>query len=1137
MKDFLPGFTPILTKVFAAANRSIVNRRFRLLLIIFIISVFSSVELKSQDNSSDYDEISVLVQIDSYGSFYTSALYSNDGILYVSIEDLFDHLKIPCLATDKGDNLTGFLGSENRNYVISNKSLTVKVADKISGVKKGIIKQQGSLYLESSLFGPLLGINLNFNFRSLSIKVKADFELPAVKEQRLEKMRSNIRKSTDEIAADTILNRDYHLFRFGMADWAVSSSQIRGLKTENQYGLGLGAEVLGGDANLFLNYSDQYKLDKRLQQYLWRWVDNDNKVFSQVQLGKIDPQTISSLYYPIVGGVITNAKTSVRKAMGEYIIKEVTQPDWLVELYINNSLVDYTKADAAGLFMFKVPMVYGYTTLMLKFYGPMGEERSENKTINVPYSFLPSGEIEYRVTGGILEDDKKTPFGRGEATLGVTRFLTMGMGIEYMGSVTSKPAIPFVTASFMPMSRLMIFGEYDYGVRFKGLLNYYPGANSTLELDYTKYAKDQHAILYNYLEERKASFSIPLRVKNVSGFFRAEYKQNVYSNLNYNISELLFSGYYKQFNVNLSAYANWVSNKSAYMNSMIALSYRLRKGFSLRSSTQFSFSGEKFLSYKIEAEKRFVHNGYMSVTYENNTAVNNSSVNLNFKYDLAFAQTNASARVGRHEVSTFQNVRGSLLFGKGRKQIKTSELSNVGRGGLTIIPFIDVNHNGVFDKNEHKAANLKVLINGGRIIYSEKDSIITIIGLEPFISYNLQLDDKDFENLSWRIHDKSYKVMIDPDQLKIITVPVIPVGEVTGTINLDSDGHLSGIGRILVDFFTEKGVKVGQTLSESDGYFDYLGLEAGKYIARIDSLQLSRLDYTSEPKELAFSIKESDDGDIEENINFTLNEKVILKTDDTTSVKQVIPGDILNGVHEIRDSVKPLQKKNDYTQEISEKSTLIAMNQTDTVKTVSDSIGIKKANIKESSLQGNSIDSLKNESHFYVQIGAFRQLSKAEKLKAELQAQISYPEALVAEDGYFKIRIGYFSSNYEAEQYNVQLKKKGIISFVGQSLFFGYPGDKALGTGAYFVSAGSFRYKMNAMQYVQKMKEATPFDCGVIEEEGLFKVRFGYFNSKGEAAGCLQKLTALGIKGTAGESKTYIYSGTLFPVISDIQKK
>lgn len=1076
---------------------------------IFFISILTYNDLSAQDDISAYDDISVLVQVEGYGSFYTSALYSDNGLLYVSIEDLFRYLKIPCIAGEKGDSLSGFLGNENHNYSISYRSATVKVGSKSTIVKKSLVKQLGSLFLESSLFGPLTGINLNFSFRSLSLTIKSDFELPAIKEQRLEKLRTNIRKNIGESPADTTLGRKYHLLKFGMADWSVMSSQFWGHQTETRLGLGMGTELLRGEANFFLNYSDKYKLDSRLQQYLWRWVDNDKKIVSQIQVGKIAPQTISSLYYPVIGAVISNVHTTIRKAVGEYILKEVTQPDWLVELYINNSLVDFTKADASGLFMFKVPMVYGYTTLMLRFYGPMGEERSETKTINVPYSFLPAGEVEYRISGGVLENGKKTPFGRGETTLGINRFLTLGMGVEYMASVGNKPYIPFVTASFMPISKMMVFGEYDHGVRLKGLLNYYPGANSILEIEYTKYSKNQQAILYNYLEERKASYSLPLKVKNISGFVRLGYKQNVYSNLNYNMTELLFSAYYKQFNANISSYANWVGGRSAYMNSMVALSYRLRKGLTIRSSAQFNISGAQILSYKTEVEKRFLHNGYISVSYENYTATRSSSVNFNFKYDLPFVQTNASARISNNEVSTFQNVRGSLAFGKGKKQILASELSNVGRGGISVIPFVDINHNGIYDKHEPKASNLRVRINGGRIIFNEKDTIINIIGLEPFISYNLELDDKDFENLSWRIREKSYKVLIDPNQLKVIYVPVIPVGEVSGTVNLKNDSDQSGLGRILVNFYNKSGVKVAQALTESDGYFDYLGLEPGKFTARIDSVQLSRLNFTSIPSEFSFKVENLESGDFVEGINFILNRNADQSINDSALIKK----NIVN--------VVPVPAVIEKNLSDSIRNVVVKTDKTFDFKPVESNIDTINSKENPSSLEG----------HYYVQIGAFRSASKANNFESGLTGVINYPFGIVVEDGYYKVRIGYFRTTNEAELCKGALTKRNMISFIGQSFYFGYLKNQVFKYGAYYVGIGSFRYKQSAIQFTQKIKDRVPSALGIVQEDGLFKVRVGYFETKSEAKSCADKLNETGVKAIVGESKNFIYSGSLVPEI------
>ena len=64
------------------------------------------------------------------------------------------------------------------------------------------------------------------------------------------------------------------------------------------------------------------KVDKNNLYYLWRWVDNDNPVVRQVQLGTISNHTISFINSPIVGAVIRNAPTILRKATGFYCGEE-----------------------------------------------------------------------------------------------------------------------------------------------------------------------------------------------------------------------------------------------------------------------------------------------------------------------------------------------------------------------------------------------------------------------------------------------------------------------------------------------------------------------------------------------------------------------------------------------------------------------------------------------------------------------------------------------------------------------------------------------------------------------------------------------------------------------------------------------
>jgi hypothetical protein len=115
--------------------------------------------------------------------------------------------------------------------------------------------------------------------------------------------------------------------------------------------------------------------------------------------------------------------------------------------------------------------------------------------------------------------------------------------------------------------------------------------------------------------------------------------------------------------------------------------------------------------------------------------------------------------------------------------------------------------------------------------------------------------------------------IVDPNQFKVVEIPVKPMGEVNGTILISDNFNQKGIGRILVRFLDENGDKVAETLSESDGYYSYMGLKPGNYIIRIDENQLNRLEYQSNPETYNIVLRISPDGELIEGLDFTLQPK------------------------------------------------------------------------------------------------------------------------------------------------------------------------------------------------------------------------------------------------------------------------
>lgn len=140
----------------------------------------------------------------------------------------------------------------------------------------------------------------------------------------------------------------FKIWNDGLVNFVISNNRR---KTNNRFYFGLGTELLYGQFNVSAEYNDQYKFDKRRIDYNWRWVDNGKNAIKQAQLGKIYNQSISFLEAPLVGAAVSNAPTTLRKASGFYNINEYTEPNWTVELYLNDILIDFTTSDASGLFI------------------------------------------------------------------------------------------------------------------------------------------------------------------------------------------------------------------------------------------------------------------------------------------------------------------------------------------------------------------------------------------------------------------------------------------------------------------------------------------------------------------------------------------------------------------------------------------------------------------------------------------------------------------------------------------------------------------------------------------------------------------------------------------------------------------
>ena len=847
----------------AAANKSLANT------------------MPSREEEDDYEEITITLNVQRLGSIEIPALVYGQTV-YLSVKDMFDFLKIRNFPSEDFGSISGFFINPQSKYLIDKKTNAITYLSKIYLLNANeLITTPAALYLKSDYYGKIFGLNCIFDFHNLAVTMITAIELPAIREMQQEQMHRNIGQLKGLRLADTTIQRAFSFFKLGMADWAITSTQQNKSKTSSRINLGIGAMLAGGELNLSLNYNSDYKLKPNEQYYQWRYVNNDHSALRQVTAGKIFVQSIASIYTSVKGLQITNTPSTFRQSFGTYTISNTTDPLWIVELYVNNILVNYTKADASGFYSFEVPVIYGNSSVKLRFYGPWGEERTSEKYISIPFNFIPFHHFEYNITSGIVDDKQKGLYSKASLNYGLGRHITVGGGMEYLSTVTSGKLMPFVNVSMSLLQHILISGEHSYGVRSKGIISYRTAANLQAELSYTRYVKGQTAVLNNNLDEKKLVVSMPVRGKKFTAFSRFTLNQFIlpdgqfyYSKFKtkYTSAELLISAVVLKVGSNFTTYAVFDRPGTRIVYSNLALTFRLPAGFRVTPQVQYEYGRKKISMLKAEVEKSISSRGLVNLAYEKDYGADRIKVNaitLGVRYNFSFVQTSFFVRQSGHSVISTQAARGSLMYDAGTNYLGAGNMNVVGKGGIIIAPFLDINSNGLRDPGEPKVSGLNVRICGGRLEKDIRDTLIRVSGLEAYTACFIELDKNSFDNIAWQIKKGTISVMVEPNVFKTIEVPVYVVGEVSGYVMQENKGENKGLGRIIINIINGNAVLVSRTLTEDDGFFNIIGLPPGKYAATIDQVQINKLQLVATPA-INFEILPKREGDVKDGLKFIL---------------------------------------------------------------------------------------------------------------------------------------------------------------------------------------------------------------------------------------------------------------------------
>lgn len=843
----------------------------------------------------------------SIGSVVIPAVISGKTI-YIQPSDVLNFIHVRADFSEDHKKITGYYIDENRKYTIDFQKWRIKYEDWSYDLEKDeYLSISSGNYIRYDIFEKIFKLVCKFDYKNLNIQLISHESLPAELEAQFEKEKSRAGGHQEIKDPDRRFDLSRSLFSLGVLDWAASSSYSKLQKTGG-YSFILGGQLLGGDFDASVAGSSYKNIDWPNTPWQYRYSVQNTSLLTQILIGR--HASFSNIQLPdtMVGLQVTNAYSGYRTSFTSYTISDRTEPNWAVELFINGAIVGYTKADQTGYFKFVISLPYGSTDVKLRFHGPYGEVRYQTVELKIPYTFLPPGNIEYTLSGGtsFLHPKLKNSMGTLDLKLGVSTAITAGGGVRYKRDEFGKPQYtPYGSTSIKLTNSLLLGGEYYHGAGVRGNLDFTGPIGITAQVGYdhsfafgkplatappvtglsgntlTTLAPDQFTVL----EQRKLQIGTPFPFLNGMIRFTA---LDVPMNKDSGNTTLTGQVAFNIFGLPIDVTANY-----DYFRERFHLLHGVGTGsagfslfpfsaFMLRTSASFDITRRQPLSATFDLTRNIGESLTLHATVLKSFHSKDVSVQASVQIPFSFTRVGVGGSGGTgQDPSVSASAQGAFGYAPTSSEFFSSDLSDVRRGGLEVVPFLDLNGNGKFDEGEPMVKHFALEQPPSRVS-EESNGILRIIGLEPYRKYTVKGSTENLENISWVPKFQSFEFISPANGFARVEVPLTVAGQIEGYVyetTIKKDEPLGGIRLKLRrnDAGDTTDVKLTEDLvSYSTGEFFYLGLTPGKYRVYPDPAQLKLIGMQSNPPYVDFELHNKEEGDEVQNLNFTL--KTVLES-------------------------------------------------------------------------------------------------------------------------------------------------------------------------------------------------------------------------------------------------------------------
>ncbi|MFH2035443.1 MAG: hypothetical protein ABIJ45_03490 [Candidatus Zixiibacteriota bacterium] len=726
-------------------------------------------------------------------------------------------------------------------------------------------------YIQFDLFKSIFDLKLYFDFSELKVHLPLDREFPAY--QKLKRINDHAKLKEEKQSVKDIAELEFQREKLkgGVADWALTVNPF--VKDGQFLSLNLGGMLLGGDMAINGSFNSTVGFASEQLRYKWHYIFNDNKFITQAEIGEV--ATFGGLSRNLEGVQVTNRPNSRRQYFKTVDVDGNIGPNWEVELYLNNKLIEFHHTDQSGDYHFSVDINYGTSRITLKMYGPNGEYEMREEYHQVPFNLIPKNNIEYSMAAGsrTTREGNKNYF-QSSSYYGAFDWFTMGLSSEvplqnkdaekpiFAGEMTIKPFGNMLLNSIISPENEDI---YSLSLSVPSLLS--------INASYSDYYENPIRNALNRQNSYSISISSPLKIWGE--YFGLRYRitkdnfpeystTNMFYGMKLPIFKFLFNymGGYK-----ISDYSSHIDK---YLTSQLLISNSWIKFIRPQVKIFYDHVLKDVTSYGIYVQKRIFKKGQLSLSFERNNITKSNQIMLTFNIFSNFANfTSRFYSTGNDFVFT-QLQRGSIRFDQEDNTFRFTRRNGLGLGSAKISPYLDENFNGVLDDGEQLLPELKANIGGAFGTRKKAGELYYYDGLRPYDDYIVQIDPNSLDNpMYYPAHD-NFRVAVNPNSVTNIMIPIVAGAEITGNVSRIVQETPMGVGGIKVMIENQKTEKIVSVITFNDGEYFKLGIVPGVYKAYLDKEQLAKYGYISDPPVINFQVNTIEGGDTIENLNFVI---------------------------------------------------------------------------------------------------------------------------------------------------------------------------------------------------------------------------------------------------------------------------